>query len=280
MSKTKTAILLLLMCQSSVTCCVKGQAQGSLFEFQACQSDSTQSDERIFACSRIIGDSSQPPHIKSEALRNRGFAFVLKSDLTSAMTDVNEAIKLNQNNAKAYLLRSGLFGRSHEFAREIADCTTAITLAPDPNSYYARGNAYMQIEDYSHAVSDFTEAIQTSHTPSQAYYIERAHAYSNMHQNAQALADLEIAQTRFEPTFGFTEAQILVRANKTNEALAQASAVISKYPTYPFAYEGRGYVYETLGQREAAIADYRKALTFLPKLPVALERLKGLGASP
>jgi lipoprotein NlpI len=51
-------------------------------------------------------------------------------------------------------------------------------------------------------------------------------------------------------------------------------------PQYEPAFDTRGHIYEALGRKEDAIADFRKALAINPNIPESVEGLKRLGAQP
>ncbi|HEU0018216.1 MAG TPA: tetratricopeptide repeat protein, partial [Methyloceanibacter sp.] len=48
----------------------------------------------------------------------------------------------------------------------------------------------------------------------------------------------------------------------------------------PFAFNTRAQIYEALGRKQAAIADFRKVLKLKPGMQDAIEGLKRLGAEP
>jgi len=64
------------------------------------------------------------------------------------------------------------------------------------------------------------------------------------------------------------------------KALPDANKAIGLAPTDANAYETRAEIHEKLGQREEAIADYRKSLSLDPKQKLAQDALKRLGAAP
>ena len=51
-------------------------------------------------------------------------------------------------------------------------------------------------------------------------------------------------------------------------------------PNNAHLLDTRGHIFEALGRREEAIADFRRALSINPKLEASREGLKRLGASP
>lgn len=100
--------------------------QASLLEYQTCQAGNTPPDARIFACSRVIGDTVQPANTRAEALRNRAAAYNLLKDFTHALADLNESLRLNPADSKTYLHRGGVYSNLKDYAHALPDYTTAI----------------------------------------------------------------------------------------------------------------------------------------------------------
>ena len=65
-------------------------------------------------------------------------------------------------------------------------------------------------------------------------------------------------------------------------ALADFNAIIDRNPSHPSAYTYRGAVHEKTGERDKAIADYRKAISTpgSTNAAAARARLTALGAAP
>jgi tetratricopeptide (TPR) repeat protein len=63
------------------------------------------------------------------------------------------------------------------------------------------------------------------------------------------------------------EAEDLMDAGRTNDAIAEYSRSINLLPNNPAPYVGRGYAYEKLGEYDKALADYTKVTELTPKDP-------------
>ena len=63
-------------------------------------------------------------------------------------------------------------------------------------------------------------------------------------------------------------------------ALADAEKAVLLAPDYARAIETRAEIYERIGRRNGAIADYRAALKLQPKFKEAEEGLTRLGEAP
>jgi tetratricopeptide (TPR) repeat protein len=122
----------------------------------------------------------------------------------------------------------------------IDDLNHAIAITPRAdNLYFARGHAYAGKKDYAHAVADYNKAISLSTDPA-IYRSERADANLKWGKVDEAFA--EMAE--------------LIRLN--GDGLNAAVML-------PNLLDQRGRMYEAAGQRDKAIADYRRILTLGPK---------------
>ena len=77
------------------------------------------------------------------------------------IADLNEAIRLNPDDAIAYFSRGIYFIGKGEFDKAVADCTEAIRLNPSYDAaYFGRGAAYQKKREFAKAIADYTEAIR------------------------------------------------------------------------------------------------------------------------
>jgi tetratricopeptide (TPR) repeat protein len=135
---------------------------------------------------------------------NRGKTFYNNGNYDSAIAELNNAIRLNENYAEAYHLR----GIVYSFWRintnlAIQDLTQAIRIDPNNASYYnTRGATYSNranfdanadtVADLNRAIDDYTQAIRIN--PNNAdFYSNRGSCYSNLGSYNQAILDLETA---------------------------------------------------------------------------------------
>lgn len=123
-----------------------------------------------------------------EAYFHRGLTNDLNSNRAGAMRDYNKAIELNPKYVDAYMTRAVLYLLDRKGALAIADYTRVIELKPDGESYYVRGNSYLEIGQYAKAIADLTRAIQLDPTYYWSYK-QRAKAYRKLKRFRLAEAD-------------------------------------------------------------------------------------------
>ena len=155
---------------------------------------------------------------------NRGWDFYQKKDYDKAISDFNDAIKLNPNSALAYFNRGITYGDKKEYDKAISDFNDAIRL--DPNSalgYFNRGIAYAGKREYDEAISDFNDAIRLDPNSALAYN-NRGSFYYGKKEYDKAVSDYNDA----------------IRLN----------------PNYALAYYNRGLVYREQGNNAQAQAEF------------------------
>jgi len=178
---------------------------------------------------------------------------ILIASVLALMTAIYAAPSAAEEN---WAICAGING-SYTPQQEIAACTDIIespaTKSRELDSYYNnRAIAYMRLNQYDIAINDFTQAIARHPVDASykddLYYIDRAWAYHLKGEDAKALPD--------------------------------ADKAIAMTPDNPDYIETRGEIYEQLGQRDQAIADYRAALKLDPKKDGSRQGLQRLGATP
>jgi tetratricopeptide (TPR) repeat protein len=123
-----------------------------------------------------------------EAYFQRGLNSELGGNPKGAMRDYSRAIELNPRFTNAYMTRAVLYLLDNKGALAIADYTKVIELKPDGDSYYVRGNSYLDLGQYESAVRDLTRSIELDGSYYWAYK-QRAKAYTHLKRFQLAQAD-------------------------------------------------------------------------------------------
>ena len=84
---------------------------------------------------------------------------------TRSIAEITQAIEQNPNNAYAYFWRGEAYMERDEFDHAILDLTQAIQLEPDYiDAYIVRGNAYVLKGDYDNAINDYIKTTDLDPT--------------------------------------------------------------------------------------------------------------------
>jgi serine/threonine protein kinase len=204
-----------------------------------------------------IADLSDVIRFESSAANfsARGLAYWFASDYDRAIADQTRAIQLDPKNANYVFERGRTNMWKKDYISAIADFSDAIRLSPSSSYYYSqRGAAHFQRADYDRALSDYEQAIKLA--PSELYhYRERADVY-----------------------IGRADANASTRTADLNRAKADMDYIISRgVSVLPGDYEKRGLIFEKLGNRNEAIADYRAALARDSSRTISRQALQRLG---
>jgi tetratricopeptide (TPR) repeat protein len=172
---------------------------------------------------------------------------MLKGDYEKALTDLNQAIRIDPKSAAAYCDRADL--EQHFLGRPqnaLTDYGRAISLAPNfQRAYFNRGICFLERHDYTHAIADLTRSIQIL-PKDLSVYGPRAYAYAKQGERARAIADAKVAVT-FKPSH-------VAIARVTDLGL-------------------RGKAYRILSQPELALRDFREAVRIIPSHEISYGNL-------
>jgi len=119
-------------------------------------------DTRIAACSELIATGGREArHRKSVAYINRALAFRAKGAVESALSDLDEALRLDPKSTAAHSERGSIRQAKGDWDGAIADFDAAI--AREPKSLAAlcgRAGAYLAKGDIDRAIADYDKALQ------------------------------------------------------------------------------------------------------------------------
>jgi tetratricopeptide (TPR) repeat protein len=163
------------------------------------------------------------------ALNNTGQILKERGDLNQALKYFNLAISLNDDYADAYNNRGKALFLQGKVEDALMNYKKAILLKPDDeSSYYNLGTALTKLKHFVHGIKAFDRAIELK--------IDYIEAYNN-----RGLA--------------FFESQ------KFDEALVNFDKAISLDSKYADALNNRGITYRELGRFDEALVDFDKAIS-------------------
>jgi len=168
----------------------------------------------------------------TDALAERGIALLLKDRTAEATPDLDRALEANPNNLTAMLGRGLAMMSTGQPERAIVALDQVIAKSPKNSfAHLLRGKALASKGELDRALADFDEVLAINPKSAEAL-AARGMVRSKKRDFVNALADLD-------------------------QAIAQEERVESYYM--------RAQIYETQGETDRAIADFRKATVLAPK---------------
>ena len=129
-----------------------------------------------------------------KAYFKRAVSYQIKHDPTKAIADYSKAIELNPRYMEAYHNRGAIYLGMHDFDRAIADFNKAIEIQPSDKVYCNLGIAYISKEDYDRALLNYSKAIDVNPHNMLAYYY-RALVYYEKKDYANSWNDVNLADS-------------------------------------------------------------------------------------
>lgn len=168
-------------------------------------------DVAIADCTRAIQSGRYTGHALALKFSNRGVEWRIKGDYERAISDYDDAIRLDPDYADAYYNRCIAYNRQRKFDLALPDCNQAIALGPGANTlnatgqeklsadrsksdyYTQRGVAYHGRNEIDRAIADYGAALRL-YPKNVAALNNRARAYDDKGDSARARADRDAAK--------------------------------------------------------------------------------------
>jgi lipoprotein NlpI len=255
---------------ASVTLVSSPRADAQTADLNRCRfvGELSKADDGIASCDRAIGDSKTNPADRAAALSSRCGWWWAKKDPDRALSDCNEAIRLNRNYAAAYLNRGNVFLSKSDFDHALADFNEALRLDPkNAWAYAGRGNLYENRGDFDRALADLDESVKLDPGYALAHF-SRGDLYRKRGDFARAMTDMNDT-LRLDPNYPlayFTRGRLSFMLGNGPAALEDFGKAIKLNGDDAVAYFNRGVTYYIIGGRNPdAIADFKKAAELNPK---------------
>lgn len=165
-----------------------------------------------------FGDAKMSHDVsRDNELLVRGNAHYRARRYEQALSDFNQAIKLNPSSPELYVSRSSVYIELKHLDKAIKDCDMALALKPSSAGAYSnRACVHLLLSQWEEAVNDATNAISVNAKHTAAYSF-RASAYINLGKSAPALDDLNISlQNSPEQPMALWQRAALLRKEKKN----------------------------------------------------------------
>jgi len=127
----------------------------------------------------------------------RGKVFFERNDSDNAISELNEAIKLDSKLAEAYAYRAGAYLNPNQkkFDQALSDANNAIRLNPNlAFAYFVRAAVYHNKSDFDRAIVDYTQFIRMEDPLGKFIveaYFQRGHLYLNKKDYDRARSDFQ-----------------------------------------------------------------------------------------
>jgi tetratricopeptide (TPR) repeat protein len=237
---------------------------------------------------RIIADFTKAIELKPDYIEvyyeRAGMFSAYDKDYDRAIADYSKIIELDPTYVNAYTARAIDYRNKGDYQRALADRSAVVGLTHSRDAYSDRGGAYLLLEDYDHAIADFTEARRLDPThPSALAGLGTAYTAKGDYQHALGLYGEAIKQTPQVMWLYPARAESFLKLRAYDKALADVEHSLAVFTKDAFALNTRARIYEATGRKAEAVADFRAALALNPNLKTrddSLAGLKRLGTEP
>lgn len=204
---------------------------------------------------------------ESEQLLEKGVTLYEQKQYNEALAVFTEALQKDASFADAYLHRAYTKERLNDLEGAITDYNIYLELKPDrPEAIFGRGLLYYRTNRFEQAKADFIKV--NSLPPGETttiFYQQRASAQGS-HQIMTTQGSMKALLLSY---LGSTETKM----NHYQQAITYLDSAIVLEPKVADYYVNRGLAKEGLNDVQAAIVDYKMALTLQSNHPVALLNL-------
>jgi len=204
----------------------------------------------------------------AEAYTLRGLAHAARGESEAAKSDFDDAIRLNPEDVRAYLERARVLTCLKDYRAAAADYSKCIDINPlEPSYFTARAEAYEALQDRKKAEADYTNAIRLE--PSPKAYNDRAVHYLFRAMYLEALADCDKA-LQLDPKLArgyYHRACAHDALGETDRALADCGTASELEPEFheALALEGRMFAKKKLyGHARKQLSE---AIRAAPRVP-------------
>ena len=193
----------------------------------------------------------------------------------AAISDVNEALRLNPDNSDTLQLRERWNAYSARLRLEskcletVEACSKTIRRSPKtaPGLWYTRAQAYFELKEYDAAISDLNGLLKLNGGDSNALRL-RASCFNELGDEAKAKSDLQKAGVEDVDIelaqFAFNRGYLLDIESKYLAAAEAYSESIELNPSVADAWLNRAQCYWGLQKYDAAVSDVNEALRLDP----------------
>jgi tetratricopeptide (TPR) repeat protein len=205
----------------------------------------------------------------ARAYRQRALFKELAADLSGALIDCNQAIKLDPKDGKVFGLRGDVKKDMGDVPGALTDYSQSIALDPtNYGSYFSRALIRRDESDLSGALADFDQVIKFQPINRPEPWFARANVKSDNGDVPGALADYNQAIV-LDPTrsiYYFNRARLKLNNGDPSGALDDCNQAIELDSEKAGPWFVRAAAKNLMGNSAGARADYNQAIKLDPKL--------------
>jgi tetratricopeptide (TPR) repeat protein len=214
---------------------------------------------------RIIADFSKAieldPNDVEIYYHRAGIYSAYEQDYDRAIADYSKMIELAPKHRAARHARALDYGHKGDFEHQLADLSELVRLYPVRDSLIDRGMFYLARQDYDHAVTDLIEARKLDpYHPSPLSGLAVAATARGDYPQALALYEQAIRQAPHLMWLYRNRAETYLNMGEHDKALDDVQRSLVVFRRDASALNQRGRIYEAMGRKQDAIADFRAAL--------------------
>lgn len=184
-------------------------------------------------------------------------------DTIRALENITRSLELSNKNANTYLMRAEILMRyKHDYQGALSDMDEAIKLEPNYAGYFIN-RAYMKykLDDYFGAMADYDYAISLDPSSIEGHF-NRGLLLAEVGENNKAIDDFSYVLKGQHDNFMalYNRAMLYFNTGQYRKAIADYDKVLEKYPKFEAGYMARGEAKRKLGDARGGNADYDRAL--------------------
>lgn len=214
----------------------------------------------------------------TEALMKLSELFFIVKQYKEAIENINKALKINENIAKAYYLKGSIYRESGDTSKAISSLETAVEQDNRfTDAYYDLGVIYAARKNPL-AFDYYANALRVD-----PGYVNAQYAKAKLMQDlgkydeaiTEYIALLNKDKSYAQANYNLGAIYLDVKGSY-EKAIEYFNKALEQNEEWPAAYFARGYSYAKLGNKINATADYKKCLSLDPNFTEATVGLREL----
>ena len=197
--------------------------------------------------------------------------YIEKQQYVDALASADKALAINPRYQYAFLNKGRALDAMSSYTQAIEQLTKALDIAPGwANAYYRRGRTYANVDRFEDAIAEYDKALLINPKYSEVYGV-RGFAHRVLKHNEMALADLNsaVAADAKDDWSLAMRATVYLATGENEKALSDLERAVSMSPAVNWYRNQRGIALMRLGRTDKAVADFTKVIKDLPGNAIA-----------